>query len=96
MSPKKFIKWVTLFVVIAALSYGIQYAWVSFPIISGYGAKNLCSCVFVAGRSEKNVKEQELGDFPLSIGTYKINYQDSSVTGTVFGLLLIRQFSVKV
>jgi CubicO group peptidase (beta-lactamase class C family) len=82
---KKNLKRGLLLIVVAGLVYAIYYASASFPIISSYGAKNLCSCVFVAGRDEKNVKEEELGDFPLSIGTYKINYKDSSVTGTVFG-----------
>lgn len=85
MPKKGIMKWPFLIVLLALLIYGIRYAWVSFPIISGYGSKNLCSCVFVASRDEKNVKQQELNGFPFSLGTYKVNYKDSSVTATVFG-----------
>jgi len=85
MRVKRAVKRVFIIALLAVIAYGIHYAWASFPVISSYGAKNLCSCIFVAGRDEKDVKQQELGDFPLSIGTYKIDYKDSSVTGTVFG-----------
>lgn len=83
---RKIVKRGTLIILVAALTYGIHYAWVSFPIISGYGAKNMCSCMFVGGRSEKSVKEEELGDSPLNLGTYVADMKDSSVTGTVMGL----------
>ena len=68
-----------------ALTFGFSYCWRSFPIISGYGAKNVCSNVFIAGRSPEDVIKNEMEGFPLSLGTYKVNLQDSSVTGSVFG-----------
>jgi CubicO group peptidase (beta-lactamase class C family) len=79
------IKLISAAIVLAALSYGIHYAWISFPIISGYGAKNMCSCVFVSGMDKERVKSEELGRYPLTFGTYKVNFSDSSVTATVFG-----------
>ncbi|MDX2046546.1 MAG: serine hydrolase [Chitinophagaceae bacterium] len=83
---KKIIKRIALLILLSALAYGIYYLWVSFPIISGYGAKNLCSCVFVAGRNEGQVKQEELGSFPLTLGSFTVNYKDSSVTGKVWGI----------
>ena len=82
----KIVKHSILIIILAALAYGIRYAWVSFPIITGYGAKNLCSCMFVGGRTEKNVKEEELADSPLNLGSFTVDEKDSSVTGTVAGL----------
>jgi CubicO group peptidase (beta-lactamase class C family) len=70
---------------IAGLIYGIHYSWISFPIISGFSAKNICSCVFVEGRNEADVKKEELGDFPKSLGKVTINRKDSSVTANVWG-----------
>jgi CubicO group peptidase (beta-lactamase class C family) len=86
MSLRKIIMRTILLVVVLGLAYGIRYAWVSLPIISGFGAKNLCSCVFVGGRSEKSVREQELADAPLNLGTYEVDWKDSSATGSVMGL----------
>ena len=42
--------------------------------------------MFVAGRSEKDVKQEELGDFPFTLGSYEVNVVDSSVTGRVWGM----------
>ncbi|MBG9378461.1 serine hydrolase [Panacibacter sp. DH6] len=85
MKFKKIILRSLLIILLAALGYGIYYCWVSFPIISGYGAKNMCSAVFLAGRSEAQVRAQELSFTPMNIGTFTVDYKDSSVTGTVFG-----------
>ncbi|MFT3979528.1 MAG: serine hydrolase [Ferruginibacter sp.] len=70
---------------LAALVYAVRYAWLSFPIISGFTAKNMCSCVFVGGRSPASVAAEELGSFPLSLARYEVNEKDSSVTASVFG-----------
>ncbi|CAN5754476.1 serine hydrolase [soil metagenome] len=85
MKAKKIILRSLLLIIVAAISYGVYYCWVSFPIISGYGAKNMCSAVFLAGRSEQQEREQELGFSPMSLGTFTVDYKDSSVTGSVFG-----------
>jgi CubicO group peptidase (beta-lactamase class C family) len=82
---KRFILRLMLIVILIALSWGIRYAWVSFPIISGYNAKQMCTCVFVSGRDPKDIDTSDLGAFPLSIATNKVNYKDSSVTSTVWG-----------
>src|SRR5258708_5124657 len=66
--------------------YGVYYFWVSFPIISGYGAKVLCSSVFVAGRTEQQVRKEDIASFPLNLGHFTVDYKDSSVTGAVWGL----------
>ncbi|MCU0420772.1 MAG: beta-lactamase family protein [Cyclobacteriaceae bacterium] len=77
------ILWGTL---VVALVYGVSYLWRALPIISGYGAKNLCSCVFVAGRDANEVISQELGNGMLAYGSYAIDRTDSSASGSVFGL----------
>lgn len=87
---KRIIKRILLLLLVAALTYGIYYCYTGFPIISGYGAKNLCSCVFVGGRSEASVQAEELSDFPLSLGKFTIDYKDSSATGTVWGFAKVK------
>ena len=85
MQVKKIIKRLVLPIVLLGLGYGIYYCSVSFPLISGYGAKNMCSAVFTSQRTEQQVREQELSKFPISLGSFTVNYKDSSVTGSVFG-----------
>ena len=65
--------------------YAIYYCWISFPVATGYGAKVLCSAVFVSGRNENDVRAQELEFVPLNVASYKVDYKDSSVTCTLFG-----------
>ncbi|MFM8832258.1 MAG: hypothetical protein ACKOEV_01230, partial [Cytophagales bacterium] len=57
----KLLKRISLVLVVAIIAYGSYYLSQAFPIIAGYGAKNLCSCVFVAGRNPEEVIQQELG-----------------------------------
>jgi len=82
---KKLIKRIVLLLLIVGLGYGINYCRVSFPIISGYGAKNVCSAVFISNRNPQDVIAQEQGKFPLKLGSFDVDYKDSSVTGSVFG-----------
>ena len=56
-----------------------------FPVISGYGAKNLCSAVYLQHRTVDDVAKEDLGDFPISLGSYTVNRKDSSVTASVWG-----------
>lgn len=83
---KKLLTRLFLLVILIIVIYGLSYAWRAFPIISGYGAKNLCSCVYVAGRSPESAVSNELGSFPLSLGTFHIDLSDSSAYGEVFGM----------
>jgi len=57
-----------------------------FQIISGYGAKSICSNVFICQRNPADIIKSDLGSFPLNLGKYKIDMQEQSVTGTVLGI----------
>ncbi len=72
--------------VAALLFYAAYFLWQAFPIISGYGAKVLCSCSMLVGRPADLVISEELGSGLLSLGSFEVNYADSSATATVFGL----------
>lgn len=86
MKSRKIIKQCTLFILILVFIYGIYYCWISIPVATGYGAKILCSAIFVSGRSEAEVKTQELNFTPLNIASYRVDYKDSSVTCSLYGL----------
>jgi CubicO group peptidase (beta-lactamase class C family) len=64
----------------------IVLIWKALPIISGYAAKVACSGIFVAGRQPDRVLRDDLSSFPSNLASCSINYQDSSVTASVWGL----------
>lgn len=61
-------------------------AWGVFPAVSGYGAKNMCSAVYLQHRDANDIIKEDLAGFPLSLGTFELDEKDSSVTGSVWGL----------
>ncbi len=83
-------------IVVFLLCYGIYYCWVSFPVVTGYSAKILCSAIFVSGRTEGDVKSQELDYTPLNLANSIVNYEDSSVTSSMFGFANRRRFTGRV
>ncbi|PWT73931.1 MAG: serine hydrolase [Bacteroidetes bacterium] len=85
MTWKKRIFISLILIVLVLIADIIHYCWTSFPILTGYGAKVMCSAVFVSGRDPKHVLKEELGNSPLSLGTFDVDYKDSSVTGSIFG-----------
>jgi CubicO group peptidase (beta-lactamase class C family) len=85
MRRKKIILRSILLILLLILFFGGWYAWKAFPLISGYGAKNLCSAVYLQHRNPRDVIKEELGDLPLSLGSFTVNEEDSSVTGSVWG-----------
>jgi CubicO group peptidase (beta-lactamase class C family) len=85
MISRLIVKRIIALVFLIALIFIIRYCWISFPIATGFGAKILCSAVFVAGRNEEDIKAQELRYVPLNFISYKVNYNDSSVTTSLLG-----------
>ena len=85
MKAKKIIVRSLLILLIAATGCLIYYCWKSFPILTSYGSKVMCSAVFVAGRNEQQVRDQDLSAYMMKLADFKVNYTDSSVTGSIFG-----------
>lgn len=86
MSIRSLIKKSWPYVVVAIVLFGVYYVRQALPIISGYGAKNLCSCVYVGNRPPASVIENELASFPLSLADFRTDNSDSSAYGSVFGM----------
>ena len=82
----KNLKRLLLLLLVAVIGYATYYLSQALPIIAGYGAKNLCSCVFVAGRDPQQVIQQELGTSLINLGSPQVHFEDSSATSSVFGL----------
>jgi CubicO group peptidase (beta-lactamase class C family) len=83
---KRIIICTLLLIVLTALAWGIHYAWITFPIISGFDAKQVCTCVFVSGRNSTDIDTTEMGEYPFNLAKYKVNFEDSSVKATVWGM----------
>ncbi|MDB5248591.1 MAG: serine hydrolase [Segetibacter sp.] len=73
-------------IIVLVLVAAAIYLWKALPIISGYGAKILCSGVFVCGRKPEDIIKNELRFFPIRLGRYSVDINDQSATGSVFGL----------
>ncbi|MEQ9302161.1 MAG: serine hydrolase [Cyclobacteriaceae bacterium] len=56
------------------------------PVLTGYAAKNLCSCVFVAGIDEEQAKAEDLGFSPIALASASVDYDSKSATANVWGL----------
>ena len=89
---KKNTKRLLLLFIVVALFYGIIYAWKALPIITGYGAKDICSCVFISNRNPQDVIKKELGRKPFSFGSFSVDIIDSSATGSFFGMAKRKAF----
>lgn len=82
---KKILRFV-LWIFVGGLAYGIYYCWNSFPILTGYNAKLMCSGVFVSQRSEVDILATDLSDGLMKLATCKVDYDDSTVTASVWGM----------
>lgn len=56
------------------------------PVMTGYAAKNLCSCVFIAGRDAGEVIANDLNFSLVKFAKSKVDMEEKSVTSTVLGL----------
>ncbi len=84
---KKIVKYVLLLLILA-LVYVVYANYPRLDIITGFSAKSVCSCTFEAGRDLKSIEE---GDNDIDMVNYannKINFEEKSVTSTVFGFKL--------
>lgn len=86
LKNKKKIKRVVISLVTLGVLYGFYYLYVRLPIINGYAAKNVCSCVFIAGRDLKDIQENELNFSFLKYTSNKIDTLHKTVTASFFGL----------
>jgi len=87
--------WTGIIIILALLFVFVGYFVVSnistfqlAPIGIGYKAKILCSGIFVSHREPGSILSEDLSYPPeLGIAKTKINYEDRSVTASVYGLM---------
>jgi len=64
----------------------IWYIWPRLPIITAFASKGMCSSVFLAEKKPERVAAEDLSFFPISLANNEVDYEEKSVTSTVFGL----------
>ena len=75
-----------LLTLLIALIFGLTYAYNRLPIVTGYAAKDMCSCVFIAERDSKNVEENEFQFSLIKYANTTIDVENKTVTATVWGM----------
>jgi len=83
---KKLIKRILLILLLAIIAFVTWYAWPRLPIITAFAAKGMCSSIFYAEKAPERVAAEDLSFFPISLAKTVVNYEEKSVTATVFGL----------
>ena len=83
---KKFIKLFLISLLILVVLV-VGFVMFSFPVVmTSMGAKTMCSCVYVMGRTPESVTDQELKVFPgLTWANIELNYGDSTATASLLG-----------
>ena len=56
------------------------------PIGTGYAAKKMCSCHFIAGRSQESIQKDDLAMSPLNLTSTVIDETAKTATASIFGL----------
>jgi CubicO group peptidase (beta-lactamase class C family) len=82
---KKFLK-LGIFSLIVII---ITVVWIQYPrlnIITGFSAKSVCSCTFEAQRDLASIQAGDNDIDLVDLAKNNINFQEKSVTSTVFGL----------
>lgn len=69
-----------------ALGIIIYMYYPRLNIITGFAAKNMCSCVYLAERSPESVAEQDNDFEPVSLSEHELNPEYKTASSTVYGL----------
>lgn len=83
---RKHKKKIILSSILLLLFIGFRYAYVRFPLITGYAAKDMCSCMFIGGQEGEDVAQNEFQFSLIKYADYEVDEKNKSVTSTVFGM----------
>lgn len=83
---KRILKKTVKFLFLTLFICFVIYVWKFLPILCGHVAKEMCSAIFITGRTPADIAKHETGIFPYYLASYTVNWKDSSVTASVLGL----------
>ncbi len=78
--------YIVLFILIIIILIGFIYLQPRLKIITGYAAKSMCSCVFVANRTPESVLGQDLNFSFVKYAKAWVDENEKAAYSTVFGL----------
>jgi len=85
-SRRKLIRNIFLLIFAISIGYFVYYVSQALPVLTGFGAKHLCSCHFVAQRTESSVLSTELARYPYRLADYQIDSDEQSANSSIFGM----------
>ncbi|MCG6188619.1 serine hydrolase domain-containing protein [Maribellus maritimus] len=80
------VKRVILFFIVVLIAAAGWFVWPRMPIITAFAAKGMCSSIFLADKEQERVQAEDLSFFPISLAKSVVDFDEKSVTSTVFGL----------
>lgn len=85
---KRFKKIFTTFLLLffALISIATVLNYPKLTVLTGYSAKNMCSSIFIAGRSYEFTDAHDHNFAPVNLADDEVNIEKKSVTASVFGL----------
>jgi hypothetical protein len=80
------IKRILLGLILVIVIFAVNFLWSALPLISAYGSKMMCSCVFLSNRTPESVINDELSVGWFTLGKFSVDREEQSASGTVFGV----------
>ena len=77
---------VIAFLILLVIGIIIYIYYPRLNLITGFAAKNICSCVYEAGREPESVAAQDNNFSPVDLSEYEMIPQKKATLATVFGL----------
>ncbi len=77
---------IILFLILACIAYTITRHYPKLKVVTAYAAKKMCSCTFIAERSQESIQSQDLAMLPLNLSKTVIDRKNKKVTSSIFGL----------
>ncbi|MFK7948741.1 MAG: serine hydrolase domain-containing protein [Saprospiraceae bacterium] len=81
----RYIRWILIGLSILIIVF-FAYIIPRLPIITGYVAKEVCSCTFVAKRDIERTKKEDVGYFPVNLASFSVDYESKTVKSHILGL----------
>ncbi len=76
-----------LAIVLVSLGFYFYTEYPRLNIISGYAAKNMCSCMYEGHRQPDDIRENDNNFPPIDIARYQIDTTAKTVTASVYGFM---------